>query len=394
MAKPEVAAVVNLHREGESAVPSLVSAWRAVDQAQWAGIEAELMVVIDDPDEATVTVANRWSERWAARIVPIHVQDLGAARNAAVRAAQAEWIAFLDGDDLWGESWLATAFRRATSAPSDDRVEVWHPEVNVMFGAAQSLLHHIESTHSGFSAARLRLFNAWTALSFARRSTYVATPYPRNRLRDGFGYEDWSWNLEVLRRGGTHRVAPGTVHAIRRAPTTPSPDNTNLLAQSRTALRSPYPSTTNDPVALPGETTEVSELTPTDPQLPPQYLQRPVQLSDSIYADLRHLVAIEAAIAMTVAGLGQPTTLPQNDNLHVTASQRALEEIDVLASDAPSSIAELLQRAELIHNLPPDEQHRVVIETIRGGRFSSSAIDDSTLIESAIEAYPQAKGLL
>ena len=184
------------------------------------------------------------------------------------------------------------------------------------------------------------------------------------------------------------------MHAIRRAPTTPSPDNTNLLAQSRTALRSPYPSTTNDPVALPGETTEVSELTPTDPQLPPQYLQRPVQLSDSIYADLRHLVAIEAEIAMTVAGLGQPTTLPQNDNLHVTASQRALEEIDVLASDAPSSIAELLQRAELIHNVPPDEQHRVVIETIRGGRFSSSAIDDSTLIESAIEAYPQAKGLL
>ena len=381
--RADIAAVVNLHCEGDAAVPTLISAWRSAEHARAAGISAQLAIVLDSPDPATVAVANRWYGR-AAQIIPIEVGDLGAARNAAVRALDSEWIAFLDGDDLWGESWLANAFTAATTITDPTPLDVWHPQTNVMFGSARSLMHHRDSTQPDFSLARLRLHNEWTALSFTRREHLKATPYPRNRLEEGFGYEDWCWDIEVLRRGGRHRVVPDSVHAIYRGPWT------SLLSQSRAALRSPYPDPAPVSAVLPGQTRRVSDLTTTDADLPPQFRHQQLVLSETMYGDVRRAATIATAIQNTIEAPGKPTSLPQNHHLHVTAAQRALEELEIAAQAAPSSpLAELLDNATLIRQLSTNDQHRIVAECLLDPTGTHSDRGTSPLIDATISAYPQ-----
>ena len=385
----EIAAVVNLHREGDAAIPSLVSAWRAAEHARASGISVQLAIVLDTPDAETVAIANAWSKR-GARIIPIEVGDLGAARNAAVRALDSEWVAFLDGDDLWGESWLTRAFTAANAVTDPTPLDVWHPQVNVMFGGSQSLLHHQDSTDPSFSLARLRLHNTWTALSFVRREHLEETPYPPNRIAEGFGYEDWSWNIEVLRRGGRHRIVPESVHAIYRSPAGPADASTNMLAQSRAALRSPYPHAAAFTAALPGQTVAISDLSPTDADLPPQFRRQPIELSSTIYRDLWRAATMAPAIRETIEGPGKPDSLPQNHNHHVTAAQRALEELELAERHDPGrSLGELLDASALLDQLSPDDQRRVVAECILNPTGARRDRGTSSLIDAALAAYPQ-----
>ncbi len=387
LASTDVTAVVNLHREADGATPTIVSAWRAVEHARAAGIQTKLVLVLDNADRATVDVANGWVTR-GVQILPIDVKDLGAARNAAVRAARSDWVAFLDGDDLWGESWLSRAFASANSAGCDATFDVWHPEVNVMFGGAHSLLHHIESSDPDFSFARLRLHNAWTALSFVRRDHVEALPYPRNRLSEGFGYEDWSWNLEVLRRGGRHRVVPDTVHAIYRSPE--GGRSSNLLEQSRHALRAPYPAPTPDIHDVPGQAETLSDLTTVAPDLPPQYTRQPVNLSAAIHSDLRAAANIAPRVADTIRGPLQPKSLPQNTNRHVTAEQRALEEIHLAQTASPdATAAELLERCAEVLRLSDDGRLRVVTEVLLDPLHRVKQLGESSLIDAALAQHPQ-----
>ena len=226
----DVTAVVNLHREGRAATPSLISAWRAINAVAAAGYIGHLMIVLDRADDETALLAKTWDER-GAQLVSCNQGDLGSARNAAVASSDAEWFAFLDADDLWSENWLVNALKAAGEIPTSNGPDVLHPAVNVIFGDHHSLLHHRSSDDPSFSWARFRLHNAWTALSFARRRDLAQLPFPRNTLDEGFGYEDWSWNMAVLDRGGRHHVVADTCHFIRRM------DEPSLLSDSRNALR-------------------------------------------------------------------------------------------------------------------------------------------------------------
>ena len=57
----------------------------------------ELIVVADDCSDDTESIA----ESMGATVLEINSRNISAARNAGVRAATQEWIAFLDADDFW-----------------------------------------------------------------------------------------------------------------------------------------------------------------------------------------------------------------------------------------------------------------------------------------------------
>lgn len=370
-----VGAVVNLHREGKDAVPSLVSAWRAVEYARASGTEATLTLVLDDPDDTTADLADYWHRRYGCHLTFTEVRDLGLARNHASNHIDVEWLAFLDGDDLWGRDWLARAHAVATTT---NATTVLHPALNIIFGDHHSLLHHIDSTDPAFRWSRFHLHNAWTALSFVSRELVIELPYPQNDLANGFGFEDWSWNMAVLDHGGQHRVVPDTCHFIRRL------DGTSLLSRSQRALRTIYPSPSAPPERPPSPPMEVGK-SAIDTGT---HRIAPVAVSQSILNQVRLASTIEPRVEETLSADGLPTHLQQNFNDHTMDTQVALEELWALREPA-ASVAEICERATSLSALEPSDRTSVVAEFLRTERQHGRQIGESPIINEASARFSQ-----
>jgi glycosyltransferase involved in cell wall biosynthesis len=211
MYKPLITAVLNAHREGLIAVPSIESVLRCKRHAEEAGYHVELVGILDRSDTLTKNVVQ--SSFQGAVIIETDFGDLGKARNEAIEIARGDFVGFLDADDLWGEDWLTKA---AHSAQTRDDPIVWHPEVSVYFGASKLLFYHVDMEDPEFVPTGLVIDNYWTALSFAAREIYVQNPYPGTDLRSGIGFEDWTWNMTTISAGVIHKIVPGTGHVIRR----------------------------------------------------------------------------------------------------------------------------------------------------------------------------------
>jgi glycosyltransferase involved in cell wall biosynthesis len=209
----DVTAIINAHREGLLAQPSLRSLSEAVKKAEDAGLTVEIVSVLDRPDPTTREVFERFAnEQRNIRLMDVDHGDPGLSRNSGVSAAQGAWIALLDADDLWCSNWLSDAYR---AAESDGRQVAWHPEVNVYFGINPHIFTHVDMEDPSYEHAGLALYNYWTSLCLAPRSLFLEVPYRGSALNQQIGYEDWTWNMDVVASGALHKIVPGTGHAIR-----------------------------------------------------------------------------------------------------------------------------------------------------------------------------------
>jgi hypothetical protein len=209
----DISTVINVHREGLIATPTLRSVERAVRMASENGISSELICVLDRPDELTRKILSEWSSRRIdVRLAYVDFGDLGLSRNHAVGLARGKWIAFIDGDDLWAGNWLSAAHRAAESEP---RLAVWHPQSNLYFGQRPHIFLHVDMDDPGFDVCMLAETNLWTALCFAPRSLLLQIPYRQADHARQIGYEDWGWNIDTIAKGALHRTVPDTAHAVR-----------------------------------------------------------------------------------------------------------------------------------------------------------------------------------
>jgi glycosyltransferase involved in cell wall biosynthesis len=207
----EITAILNVHREGILAHSSLLSIAGARQTAEAAGIAVEVLAIADCSDRTTLDTL---ASAAGVQVLETSVHDLGLARNVGVGAAKGRYIAFLDGDDLWGRCWLRSAYERARA---ESRAVVWHPEACLYFGTKREpwwMIHPDMETIEG-DWVTLGVRNQWTSLSFALRATYMEIPYRPNNLAGGFGKEDWSWNSEVVAHGYLHKPVLGTAHLVR-----------------------------------------------------------------------------------------------------------------------------------------------------------------------------------
>lgn len=209
----DVSCIVNAHDEGHVIHPTIRSVKRAVNYAESCGLEVDIHIVLDDSDDLTISVVESALEGVGA-IHAVSYKDLSTSRNHARNESAGEYLAFIDGDDLWCHTWLVDAYMNSM------RVEmpvVFHPEYNIYFGDESShVFHHVDMDSPEFDDETLLKTNYWTALSFARKCIYEKFPYSPNKIEEGFGYEDWTWNHETIANGVRHKVVPGTAHFIRR----------------------------------------------------------------------------------------------------------------------------------------------------------------------------------
>ncbi len=229
-----ITCVITAHREQHLIYPTLKSVFRAVEYAKKFGITSEILVTLDNSDTVTREIVER--ELLSTGVIEsISYGDLALSRNHAVKQAKGTYLAFLDGDDLWGENWLANAFFLSESR--EDEI-VCHPQYCIYFGQTQYIFEHVDMESPQFVREFLNNTNYWTALSFGKKSTYEKFSYKKNEIDKGFGYEDWTWNVETVEQGIIHKIIPGTMHAIRRGKTDPSLlDKTNM----RTTVPRIYP---------------------------------------------------------------------------------------------------------------------------------------------------------
>jgi len=209
----DISCVVNTHREAHLVFPTLKSVKRAIEFAESLGLTVELLVILDRSDEDTVDIVRR-ETKGIGKAVPVDFGDLALSRNHAAHISNGKYVSYVDADDLWCKSWLVDSYLLAESHPAET---VLHPEYNVYFGnGKEHVLQHIDSESERFEKDFIYKMNYWTALSFARRQTYLDNPYKKNTITDGFGYEDWTWNFETLEKGIVHKIVPVTAHYIRR----------------------------------------------------------------------------------------------------------------------------------------------------------------------------------
>lgn len=212
-----ISIVVNSHAEG----PLINFAIKSVDLAvltlqRTFRIEVEKIIVLDNPDDETSNEVNKLSNTWAR--IFVDNGDLGASRNAGVNRAQGKYVAFLDGDDLWGKSWLLNCWNYIQNH-NFDKV-ILHPEVNYYFGfqdntPVDNAFLSVSSNSANFSFYDLASTNYWTALAFSTREAFIKNPYKDLSELDGISYEDWQFNIETLALGYEHLYVKDTAHFIR-----------------------------------------------------------------------------------------------------------------------------------------------------------------------------------
>ncbi len=209
----DIFCVINAHREGQVICATISSVKRAVLYATECGLNCQALVVLDNPDDITREIVLRECENFAD-VHEVNFRDLAYSRNYAAEISTAKYTSFVDGDDLWGKNWLVECY---IVAEKSDKPIVLHPEYNIIFNCEHNhVFHHVDMDDSDFEFESLYRMNYWTALSFAETAIYKSHQYRKNNILEGFGYEDWTWNYETISHGITHKIAPGTVHFIRK----------------------------------------------------------------------------------------------------------------------------------------------------------------------------------
>ena len=206
----DITAILNVHEEGRLCVPSFRSMLAAAAKATAAGLSVEVYVVADRNDRATLAALQGVDPD--ADILFVDHGDLGLARNVGVSVAEGKYVAFLDADDLWGESWLVDAW---TERPKHDNF-VAHPQWWVSFTTTNTQMQvheHIGMDDARYNPHSLLQFNPWTALCFAPRE--VLKEYPYKARGPGTGFEDWQFNATTAAAGIQHVAIPNTIHFIR-----------------------------------------------------------------------------------------------------------------------------------------------------------------------------------
>jgi len=209
----DLSVIATFHNEDYLIGATIGSLVEAVEKARAMGIVTEVYLALDDPSALTRRLVLSHADEYGYRVVEMSHADQGLVRNACVEHVAGEYVAFLDGDDLFGYDWLWRGWQLASQT---DEPLIVHPEVNLYFEGHYSIFVQRASTDPYFDADFLRVCNYWDAMCLTRRSVLLDFPYRQRDVELGFAYEDWEWNMRTLGAGIGHEIAQDTIHFKRR----------------------------------------------------------------------------------------------------------------------------------------------------------------------------------
>ncbi|WP_140984188.1 glycosyltransferase [Asticcacaulis tiandongensis] len=209
----DITIVLNVHREITYLRRTLLSLVEAVTFAHNDGLSCELVIVLDNSDEHTRTwiKAEDLSAFQATQIIEVDNRSLGLSRNSGIAIAKGQYITTCDADDLISYNMLSACYRTAQAHTSDIAV---FPEFLLAFGANTHLCRYYGSK----DISTLSLFSDHPYISRIFFSSDIARrhPYKHADHSQGYAYEDWCLNAELIANGIEFVIAPETTLYYRQ----------------------------------------------------------------------------------------------------------------------------------------------------------------------------------
>lgn len=211
----DLAVIVTAHDETLVCGPTMKAADVAVEAARARGISVQQILALDAATPATTAyfkqpVFDHWEHR------TMNEGDLGRVRNALVPDIDADYIAFLDADDIFSENWLAEGVAVLADAEHRGERAIAHPELNVLFDGSCSVLVNVDQDSPMFTPHYFYVRNYYDSLCLAPREAHLQAPYVHRDIANGLSYQDYQFSIETMALGWKHVVVPDTIIFKRR----------------------------------------------------------------------------------------------------------------------------------------------------------------------------------
>ncbi|CAG0972115.1 MAG: glycosyltransferase family 2 protein [Rhizobiaceae bacterium] len=211
----DLTVVVTAHDEGIIAGPTMRSVEAAIGRAKHEGRTVERLIGLDNPtDECFSFFSESFTDEWA-----IHrhsFKDPFLLRNAMASIASGRWIAFVDADDLVSENWFFRAMSVLAAAEDNGNKVIVHPELNWIFDESHGVFSKPDQEDILFNPYYFYTANYYDMMSVYPLAAILDIPYDSRDIANGFGYQDWQWNIQTMARGWKHTIARDTVIFKRR----------------------------------------------------------------------------------------------------------------------------------------------------------------------------------
>ena len=127
----------------------------------------ELIVIDDGSTDGTQGVVEDWVEAYETDelhvvVLPGDHRGAAAARNAGIRVASGDWVAFLDSDDWWEPEKLATCLAAIHAEPG---YGLWYSSSRQVDGRTGTVERVMDRGFNGNHRERLKKVNPITAFS-------------------------------------------------------------------------------------------------------------------------------------------------------------------------------------------------------------------------------------
>lgn len=210
----DISVIITAHSEGLYAHKTVLSLLKAVDQLNEADISYEIIAILDRPDDRTKQYYARYKNDPRFRVLEVSFGNVGDSRNSAIESARGKYIALIDGDDLVSSNWLLRAYK---SACERDGLFILHPNIQIRFGVDEErneLWIMGDSLGTDLDAMIMVQFNRWSSVYLAPKEIFEHVKY--RQPTKGYGYEDFSFNVDTTAKGILHYVVSETSFYYRR----------------------------------------------------------------------------------------------------------------------------------------------------------------------------------
>ncbi len=233
MKQPLLTVAVTAHDENLWLYKTLRSIKNALENFKTS--EYEVIVHVDNGSDFLlehIDKTNYWPLKF--KNYKNHFGDSGQSRNFCAKKAKGKYLFFMDADDLVSENFL----EKAVKILEKGEEVLLHPESCLTFeekGDCYVLMRTTPGETPEDDAFAMLEKNLWVSMVIGKRDIFLKYPY--SDTENGFGHEDYAFNMATLAAGIRHSSVPEEMEFYRiKRDSLCKTSNSKHVTQPRTDL--------------------------------------------------------------------------------------------------------------------------------------------------------------